>query len=81
MKLELSKATIHYESFGKGYPLLALHSWMTDHRYMERLLEPAFDNRDGWRRIYIDIPGHGRSCSTEAIRNSDDVLDLHSALL
>jgi pimeloyl-ACP methyl ester carboxylesterase len=75
MKLELSKATIHYESFGKGYPLLALHGWMTDHRHMERLLEPAFDNRDGWRRIYIDIPGHGRSISTEAIRNSDDVLD------
>jgi pimeloyl-ACP methyl ester carboxylesterase len=75
VKLELSKATIHYKSFGKGYPLLALHGWMTDHRHMERLLEPAFDNRDGWRRIYIDIPGHGRSVSTEAIRNSDDVLD------
>ncbi len=75
MKLELSKATIYYESFGKGYPLLALHGWMTDHRHMERLLEPVFDNRDGWKRIYIDIPGHGRSFGTEAIRNSDDVLD------
>ncbi len=75
MKLELSKATIYYESFGKGYPLLALHGWMTDHRHMERLFEPVFDNRDGWKRIYIDIPGHGRSFGTEAIRNSDDVLD------
>jgi pimeloyl-ACP methyl ester carboxylesterase len=42
---------------------------------MEKLLEPAFDNRDSWRRIYIDIPGHGRSIATEAIKNSDDVLD------
>ena len=24
MKLELSKATIHYESFGKGYPVGAI---------------------------------------------------------
>jgi pimeloyl-ACP methyl ester carboxylesterase len=75
MKLELSKATIHYESFGKGHPLLALHGWMIDHRYMERLLEPAFDNRVDWKRIYIDIPGHGRSIATGAIKNSDDVLD------
>jgi pimeloyl-ACP methyl ester carboxylesterase len=75
VKLELSRATIHYESFGQGYPLLALHGWMVDHRYMEKLLESAFDNRDGWRRIYIDIPGHGRSIATEAIKHSDDVLD------
>ena len=75
MELELNKATIHYESFGEGRPLLALHGWMIDHRYMQRLLEPAFDNRDDWKRIYIDIPGHGRSFATEAIRNSDDVLD------
>jgi pimeloyl-ACP methyl ester carboxylesterase len=38
-------------------------------------MEPVFEKRNGWKRIYIDLPGMGDSKSQEMIKNSDDMLD------
>lgn len=40
---------------------------------MLRSLEPVFAKRNGWKRIYIDLPGMGRSEPQPSIRNSDDM--------
>lgn len=42
MECELKDITVHYESLGKGRPLLVLHGWGMDHRYMVSDLEPLF---------------------------------------
>jgi pimeloyl-ACP methyl ester carboxylesterase len=39
-------------------------------------MEPHFAERHGWRRIYLDLPGHGRTPAPEGIVSNDQVLDL-----
>jgi pimeloyl-ACP methyl ester carboxylesterase len=45
-----------------------------DHRYMVSDLEPLFGQRDGWRRIYPDLPGHGMTPGPDWIANRDQEL-------
>jgi pimeloyl-ACP methyl ester carboxylesterase len=42
---------------------------------MSGCMEPIFTKRDGWRRIYIDLPGMGLSRNYNEISNSDEMLD------
>jgi len=56
---------LHVVEEGSGVPVLALHG----------CLEPFFARRPGYRRLYPDLPGMGRSPAPESIASSDDVLD------
>lgn len=76
MECELEGITVHYESCGEGRPLVALHGWGMDHRYMMSDLEPLFTKRHGWRRIYPDLPGHGLTSGPDWIANRDQELDV-----
>ena len=76
MERKLPKCTVHYEVFGEGRPILVLHGGYLDHRHMVDALEPLFSDRQGWMRIYIDIPGHGQSAVDPSISNHGEVLDL-----
>ena len=42
---------------GSGSPLLILHGSRLDHRHMMETLEPIFEEIDGWKRVYVDLPG------------------------
>lgn len=59
--------------FGSGFPLLVLHGGKLDHRHMVDAVEPSFAGLDGWRRVYIDLPGCGRSIGFEDVQSHDDV--------
>lgn len=59
---------------GAGIPVLALHGWTPDHRLMLGCLEPVFAGRSGYRRLYPDLPGMGKSEAPPSITSSDDVL-------
>ncbi|NRG47939.1 alpha/beta hydrolase [Bacillus sp. CRN 9] len=72
---KVPQAEIHYEEFGEGKPIIMLHGFSLDHRVMSGCMEPIFTNRNGWRRIYIDLPGMGRSKRYNNIESSDDMLD------
>jgi pimeloyl-ACP methyl ester carboxylesterase len=76
MECELKDITVHYEAFGEGRPLVVLHGWGMDHRYMVSDLEPLFRQRDGWQRIYPDLPGHGLTPGKDWITNRDQELDV-----
>jgi pimeloyl-ACP methyl ester carboxylesterase len=39
-------------------------------------MEPLFRQRDGWKRIYLDLPGHGRTPGKDWITNQDKILDV-----
>ncbi|GAA1516045.1 alpha/beta hydrolase [Kribbella lupini] len=65
---------LHHVSHGEGTPVLAVHGWTPDHRLMTGCLEPVFADLPGYRRIYPDLPGMGRS-PAGAIDSSDGVLD------
>ena len=75
MYCELENATIHYEEHGEGRPILFLHGWTMDHRVEMADYEKIFAARGGWRRIYPDLPGMGRSVAKAGLARQDDVLD------
>ena len=67
---------MHYEDLGQGRPVVMLHGFSLDHRVMTGCMEPVFRNREGWRRIYPDLPGMGRTRAPEWITSSDHMLDV-----
>ncbi|WP_020660272.1 alpha/beta fold hydrolase [Amycolatopsis benzoatilytica] len=71
---------MHYVEHGTGTPVLAVHGWTPDHRLMTGCLEPVFERRPGYRRLYPDLPGMGRSPAGSA-RGSDDLLAALSGLV
>jgi pimeloyl-ACP methyl ester carboxylesterase len=74
MKCSLPGITIRYETRGRGRPLLMLHASPSDHARAMAQIEPAFAARKGWRRVYPDLPGHGRTPGSNRIRDMDDYL-------
>ncbi|MBO1419745.1 alpha/beta fold hydrolase [Streptomyces sp. FH025] len=56
----MTDSAIRHTAFGDGTPLVLIHGYTVDHRVLLPL-EPAFADRPGWRRLYLDLPGHGAS--------------------
>ncbi|MCL2516078.1 MAG: alpha/beta hydrolase [Microbacteriaceae bacterium] len=50
---------MHIESRGEGTPLVLIHGFGVDHRILLPL-DPVIAG-GGWRRVYLDLPGMGRS--------------------
>ena len=50
---------IRYEARGTGRPMLMLHGWPGFAGFMIHHLEPIFERRAGWRRLYPNLPGMG----------------------
>ncbi|MFD1019568.1 alpha/beta fold hydrolase [Thalassobacillus hwangdonensis] len=71
---KVKQAEIYYEDIGEGKPIVMIHGFSPDHRLMKGCMEPIFTERDGWRRIYIDLPGMGRTKNYQDINSSDDML-------
>ncbi len=67
---------VYYETYGEGKPILAIHGYYIDHHVMEGCLEPIFKNRPGWKRIYIDLPGFGKTKTKDWIISSDVMLNI-----
>lgn len=65
---------LHHRIIGTGTPLLLLHGVTLDHRYMVDVMEPAFRGPGAWKRIYVDMPGHGQSPARDDIQSQDDLL-------
>jgi pimeloyl-ACP methyl ester carboxylesterase len=76
MDCKLKDITVHYELFGEGRPIIMLHGTGVDHTYMVSDMEPLFKKRDGWKRIYPDLPGHGKTPGKDWITNQDKMLDV-----
>ena len=66
---------LHHKIMGSGRPILILHGVTLDHRYMMDVLEPVFQGLEGWKRVYVDMPGHGQSPAQDTIRSQDDLLE------
>jgi len=66
---------LHFVAHGEGTPLLALHGWTPDHRLMTGCLEPIFAERPGYRRVYPDLPGMGRTPAPASVASADDIVD------
>ena len=81
MDCRLKDIVVHYESVGAGRPMVLLHGFGPDHRLMTGCMEPILQPRGGWRRIYVDLPGMGRTPGMDWIANSDQMLDIVMAFV
>jgi len=75
MECIINDLPIYYEEYGQGKPVLCLHRFTEDHRMMKGCLEPFFMNMPGYRRIYLDMPGMGKTPAKDWIENADVMLD------
>jgi pimeloyl-ACP methyl ester carboxylesterase len=75
MELRAGEVVVHFVEHGVGRPLLVLHGAGVDHRETEACFEPFFTGGAGYRRIYPDLPGMGRTVAPDGLRSAEDVLD------
>jgi pimeloyl-ACP methyl ester carboxylesterase len=73
---EMGDLHMYYETRGEGNPVLAIHGFGIDHHVMTSCLEPIFTNRAGWKRIYVDLPGMGRTRAPRWLNDADQMLDV-----
>jgi pimeloyl-ACP methyl ester carboxylesterase len=76
MLCEAGGVEIYYETYGEGVPVVMLHGFGIDHHVMTGCMEPIFRERPGYRRIYFDLPGMGRTMAPDWLKSSDQVLDI-----
>ncbi|MFX1420386.1 MAG: alpha/beta fold hydrolase [Promethearchaeota archaeon] len=76
MECDLKNIKIYYEIYGQGKPILMIHGFMPDHRLMKGCMEPIFQNRYNYKRIYFDLPGMGKTSGRKWLNNSDQMLDV-----
>lgn len=74
MNCDIGNANIYYETFGDGKPFVMLHGFSVDHRLMTGCMEPIFRKHKGFKRIYLDLPGMGKSDSPSWISSTDHML-------
>lgn len=77
----VQNADMYYEEVGEGTPIVLVHGFTPDHRLMSGCMEPIFQERTGFRRIYLDLPGMGKTRDYERIANSDDMLEAVISLI
>ena len=75
MKCDLGDLAIYYETYGSGRPIVTLPGRPSDHRIMARFMEPLFAQRDGWLRLYPDLPGTGRTPGSDRLATHDQMLE------
>lgn len=75
MQTRAGEVAVHYVQHGAGRPVVVLHGAGVDHREPEACFEPVFEDVAGFRRIYPDLPGMGRTVAPDGLRSAEDVLE------
>jgi pimeloyl-ACP methyl ester carboxylesterase len=81
MQCDLGDFAIFYEAYGNGRPIVMLPGRPSDHGVMMRFMEPLFAQRDGWLRLYPDLPGTGRTPCVDRLATHDQMLDVVLAFI
>lgn len=74
MAVTVDGVAVHHVAHGSGRPVVVLHGAGVDHREPEACVDPALAAVGGLRRVYPDVPGHGRTPAPPALRSEDDVV-------
>ena len=75
MLCDIGDLHFYYETIGEGVPVLMIHGFGIDHHVMTGCMEPIFEKRAGWKRIYFDLPGMGGTPAPPWLNNADQMLE------
>ncbi|AEC01976.1 alpha/beta fold hydrolase [Parasphaerochaeta coccoides] len=81
MNILINGINLYYEEYGSGIPVLCLHGFYVDSHLMKGCLEPVFESKIGYKRIYLDLVGMGKTPSHKSVINSDDMLKIVNAFI
>ena len=76
MEFTVGEVPVHGAEYGSGTAVIALHGAGVDHREIAGALEPMFSGFPGYRRLYPDLPGMGRTPAPTSIMSNDDVVQV-----
>jgi pimeloyl-ACP methyl ester carboxylesterase len=79
VECRINGVAIHAVEHGTGVPLVALHGAGVDHHEIEAAVEAIVPGA-GYRRIYPDLPGMGRT-TANGLSSNDDVVRLLGDLI
>jgi pimeloyl-ACP methyl ester carboxylesterase/putative sterol carrier protein len=75
LECKVRDITMTYYEVGSGTPLLVLDGWGYSGRLTMVASEPVFEARAGWRRVYPELPGHGKTPMPSWLQSPDDMVD------
>ena len=75
------KPFIYSYVIGEGIPLFIFHGLFHDSEIMMHQLEQSQIDLDGFKRIYIDLPGMGNTRSSVCDANTDAIIDVLSPFI
>lgn len=76
MRFESGDVRVDYEVHGDGMPIVFLHGLAGDRRLLAATCEPAFAADARYRRIYLDLPGHGESPAAPFYASADGLVEV-----
>lgn len=76
MHKTIRSVDVYYEKYGEGIPIIMIHGFSPDSQLMIGCMEPVFDEKSPFSRIYLDLPGMGKNENYDSIQNADEVLSL-----
>lgn len=74
MFYEKDNLKLHYKVIGEGKPIILLHGLACHMKLMENCMESVFKNKN-YKRIYVDLPGMGKSQVKTDSPSSDFILE------
>ena len=74
--VQVKDLQFEYEAIGSGIPLIMIHGFSVDRETMRGCMEPILKNKMGWKRIYFDLPGMGKTKGQEWVQTSDHMLEV-----
>lgn len=75
MKFSALGHELDYEVIGTGRPCFLVHGLTVDREILKASCEPIFGKRPV-KRIYVDLPGHGKSLANPERPSADDLVDV-----
>jgi pimeloyl-ACP methyl ester carboxylesterase len=76
VRFSVADREVDFELRGDGRVVLFVHGLTADRHLLVDAFEPAFAAEDPFRRLYLDLPGHGASPAHPAAGSADGLVDL-----
>lgn len=73
--IKINGIKLNYEILGEGDTILFLHGFGLHLESLKYASEPLFKNKN-YKRVYLDLPGMGKSSYSDEIKNSTDILTI-----